>query len=415
MPAPETITKSQLDQMIGQIVGEQVAALRKEFQEQGAQIAREHGTAALVDALKGAHQPPKVSSEKGLMLARLVRAKAGAAAESKVNGIPVTPADYAKRHFGERDEVTKALTSTDFSAGGALTSTPFAAEFIDLLREASVVRRLGARTVPMPNGSLAIRKLVAGGTGGWIGESGTAGRMPNTQQQVGVLQLVKKKLGAQTIVSNDLLRTADVSADQIVRDDLRASIGLSEDLAFIRGTGTAFTPKGLRYFAPTANPDHVNAANGTVNLANVTSDLGSLVLKLRRAKVQFVTPAWLMAPGSWNYLMTVRDGNGNFAFREEMMAGRLWGWPFGVTTQIPENLGGGSNESEVYLVDMANAIIGETLQLELVASSEAAYHDGTNVQAAFSQDETVIRAIREVDFGMRHDESVAVLTGVTWT
>ena len=203
-----------------------------------------------------------------------------------------------------------------------------------------------------------------------------------------------------------------VGGEAIVRDDLIAALGQRGDLAFIRGAGTQYTPKGLRYWAPSAN---VIAANGTVNLANVTTDLGKLWLQLANGNVRFLRPGWLIAPRTFNYLMNVRDGNGNFAFREEMMAGRLWGYPFAYTTQIPINLGGGSNESEVYLADFADVVIAEQEGLIIDVFDGAAYHDGTNVVAAVSADQTVLRAIQEHDLVMRHEESVAVLTTVLWT
>ena len=90
-----------------------------------------------------------------------------------------------------------------------------------------------------------------------------------------------------------------------------------------------------------------------------------------------------------------------------------------MTTNIPitqDTTGAGNdNESEVYLVDFAQVIIGESQGLLVDSSQEAAYHDGSNVQAAFSLDQTVVRAIAEHDLGLRHDKAVAMLTGVTWT
>ena len=137
-------------------------------------------------------------------------------------------------------------------------------------------------------------------------------------------------------------------------------------------------------------------------------------MALRNANVRMIRPGWLFSPRTEHYLMTIRDGNGNFAFREDMLAGKLWGYPFGVTTQIPDNLGGGSDESEIYLVDMADSVIAESTNLIIDVSSEAAYHDGGNVVSAFSLDQTVIRVIASHDFGMRHDASVAVLSAVKW-
>ncbi len=58
--------------------------------------------------------------------------------------------------------------------------------------------------------------------------------------------------------------------------------------------------------------------------------------------------------------------------------------------------------------------IGDNLNLTIDVSQEAAYYDGANVVAAFSQDQLVIRAIAEHDFVLRYDKAVAVLAGVDW-
>src|SRR5262249_52378787 len=96
--------------------------------------------------------------------------------------------------------------------------------------------------------------------------------------------------------------------------------------------------------------------------------------------------------------------------------GTFWGKPWKQTTQIPITLGGGGDESEVYLVEFADAVIGESYQVTIDASSEASYIDPVtgDLVSAYSQDQTIVRAIHEIDFGMRHDESVAVLTEVKW-
>jgi HK97 family phage major capsid protein len=115
--------------------------------------------------------------------------------------------------------------------------------------------------------------------------------------------------------------------------------------------------------------------------------------------------------------MTIRDGNGNFAFREEMLGGKLWTFPYRVTTQIPINLAyTGTAESENYLADFADCVIGESDEIIIDASPNAAYFDTASaaVVSAFSRDETVIRAIARHDFGMRHDESVAIHPDVDW-
>ena len=115
--------------------------------------------------------------------------------------------------------------------------------------------------------------------------------------------------------------------------------------------------------------------------------------------------------------MLVRTTNGPYAFRDEMVRGTLMGYPFAFTTQIPITYtvpGTGSNQSDLYFVDFDDAVIGDSQQLIIDASGQAAYEEGGTVKSAFHRDETVIRGITEHDFALRRSESVAILRGVKW-
>ncbi len=71
--------------------------------------------------------------------------------------------------------------------------------------------------------------------------------------------------------------------------------------------------------------------------------------------------------------------------------------------------------SFVFLVEMDEDIILDSMQLELAVSREGTYYDENNaLVSAFNRDETVIRAISEHDHQMRHDQAVAVIQGVRW-
>lgn len=316
--------------------------------------------------------------------------------------------EYASRRFGEDDIAYRALSVSNVDEGGALVPEPLSASVIELLRPMSAIRRLNPVMVPLVNGKLSLPKVTAGAVAQYIGENENA---PKTQGSFGNVHLVFKKLAALVPISNDLIRHAPRSLEPMLRDDLSAGLATASDPKFIRGDGSQYAPKGLRSWAPAAN---VLTANGTVSLTNVTTDLGRLVLALEEADVRMIRPGWIFAPRTKHYLMTVRDGNGNFAFRDEMLGGTLWGWPFSTTTNVPKNLGGGADESEVYLADFADVVLGEAPNIGITASADAAYDDGGTVKAAFSLDQTVLRAIQEHDLVMRHDESVAVLTAVTW-
>lgn len=383
------MTVEELQKMIKDIVGEAVEPLKQQQTDWASKIF-------------AAPQAEDKKPEKGMVTARIVRALAAA------KGDPDRAANWAKKNWSDSEFVVKALAAGDATAGGYLVPPEYSTDLIELLKPMAVVRRLGAVTLPMDTGTLNIPKITGGATASYIGENAN---IPKTEQTFGQITLTWKKLAALVPISNDLLRFSSPNADAIVRDDLVSSMALREDLAFIRDDGTSNKPKGLLNWAPAGNKFNANA---TVDLANVTADLGKAVYLLKKANVRFIRPGWIMSPRTENYLMTVRDANGNFAFRTEMLAGRLFGYPYGVTTQIPDNLGVGANESEVYLVDFADAVIGEATQLIIDASTEAAYHDGANVVAAFSLDQTVIRVIAQHDFAMRHAESACVIQSVTW-
>jgi HK97 family phage major capsid protein len=341
--------------------------------------------------------------EKGIRAARVLRVLAGA------KGDPMRAAAAYIKWYGE-DNVSKALAASDATAGGFLLQEDIASEVIEYLRPMSVVQKMNPVVVPLDSGTMRMPKVTGGASAGYIAENNN---ISMTGQTFGQVQLTAKKLAAFVPISNDLIRRASMSADAVVRDDLSAALAQRGDLAFIRGDGTAGSPKGLRYWAPSAN---VLTMTSTVSLAHTTTDLGLLMLALMNNNVRMLRPGWLFAPRTYVYLTTVRDGNGNFAFRDEMMGGRLWGYPFGVTTQIPINLAVTSTaETEVYFADFADVVIGEATTLLVDASTEAGYYDGSSQQSAFTLDQTVIRAIQEHDMAVRHAESIAVIKDCSWT
>jgi len=145
----------------------------------------------------------------------------------------------------------------------------------------------------------------------------------------------------------------------------------------------------------------------------VDNDLGRLELALGNANLDYSGAHWVMSPRSAMFLTNLRDGNGNKVY-PEMSDGRLRKKPVHQSTEIPDNLGGGT-ESEIGLVHPSHVIVGEHMGIEIAMSSQAAYKDSSGtMQAAFSRDETLLRLIMQHDLGLRHLAAAAWLTGVTW-
>ncbi len=348
--------------------------------------------------------PTRQPTDKGILLGQMVRSVAAGGGDQ---GRAVA---WASKAYGKDAPVIKALEASVASSGGFLIDDALSADVIEFLRPQVVVRALGATSIPMPSGNLRLPKLTGGATGSYVGETVD---IQSTQQTTGQVVMNFKKLAALVPVSNDLLRFSSVQTDQVIRTDTIRAIAQAEDLAFIRSPGTQYSPKGLYWWAPAAN---VIPATAGQTLANVIANLGSLIVALLNANVRMINPGWIFAPRIWNFLATVQNTNGFYVFRDEMLTGKLWGMPFKVTTQIPINIAGGANNNtEVYLADFADAVIGESTTMTIDTSSEAAYFESGTLVSSFTRDVTLIRVIEEHDFAMRHDPSVAVLNTVTWT
>jgi HK97 family phage major capsid protein len=305
--------------------------------------------------------------------------------------------------------VKRALAASNFAAGGALVSEQQSSDLIDLLRNATAVRKLGALSIPMPKGNMSISRIKGSSNIGYVGENtDTSATEPST----GSIRLSAKTLLALVPISNSLLQFSDPSADQVVLGDLLRQIAVVEDMAFIRGPGTDFSPRGLRFLAETTTP---SAAVSSPSLADVQQDLQQAISNLDTANVPMARPGWIINPRTKNFISSLTTTTGAYIFRDELAAGKLMGLPYVATNGVPNNLGGGGNQTEIYLADFSEAIIGDVPNVEFTVSSVAAYVDATGtLRSAFSEDVTVIKVVRQHDFALRHTESATVITGVLY-
>lgn len=302
-----------------------------------------------------------------------------------------------------------SMQANDHDAGGSWISGTYSDRFIELLRPESIVRQMGVDVVPLDDGTMTMAKETGGPSGVYLGENQDADVEVLT---TGDVKLIAKELVCIVPASDKLLRSRSAKAAERIRNSIIRGAGQTEDLYFIRGIAASAGPTGMRYLALAAN---ILAANGTVNLANVTNDLGKMELRLLANNVVMRRPAWAMSPRTLIYLSDLRDGNGNLAYPSLSMGDRpmLRRKPVFVTSQIPETLGSG-DKSEIYLVEASHLIIGDAPRIALDASNTAAYNDGGTVKAAFSGRKTLVRLVMENDFNTLHAGAISVLTGVNW-
>jgi HK97 family phage major capsid protein len=303
--------------------------------------------------------------------------------------------DLAKS-WGAGEAMMKAMGESTIAGGGALVPDVMADTIIDLLYARTVVRQSGAVPVPMPNGNLTLPRVATGSTAAYVGENqNTTASQPSTDQ----VKMSAKKLMVHVPVSNELLQDSSPAADRMVMNDMVRGAAVREDLAFIRGDGAQDTPIGIRNLSAV----QTTATAGTT-AANVATDLGAAIRKLLEANIPMTNPGWLMAPRTMVYLRdTLLDANSNLIYGPEMNNGTLKGYPFRWTTSIPTNLGGGT-ESELYLCDFDELMIGESTASNMIVEvfPGGTYWDGSALQSGIARDQTVFALKMRHDFAGRH-------------
>ena len=385
-------------------------------------------------------------TRKGLVIGGMMR-MVGRAQQSFAN-----PRDVAVQQYGERhpvtEAVTRALVASIGASGGFIVPPDYVAEIIELLRPRAVVRGAGPRVIPMPRGTMTLPGQASPATATYGTETA---KIASSQQTLDQIVASYKKLTALVPVGNDLMRYADPAVDAFVRDDLVKVIALREDLAFLIGDGTQGTPRGFLSFANawaaaqggtvgnfSSTGNSTLAANGTAGsvlqglnggnwitsnetytLATAASELGGLVNKLDSANVPEDKRVWFFHPRSFNYLNNVQNSLGVYVYREELANGTLLSYPFRKSTQIPTNIHDATSTNNdcsfIFLAEMDEVMILDSMSLELAVSREGTYIDAnSNTVSAFQYDQTLIRAIAEHDFQLRHDSAVAIAQTVRW-
>jgi HK97 family phage major capsid protein len=302
--------------------------------------------------------------------------------------------------------VTKALGESTLAGGGAIVPVEFANEIVEELGAQSVVLQFPVRTVPM-KGSLIIPYIDSSATASWVGENSN---VTASEPTFGQLQLVDHWLSVQVPVSNSFLRNNSTASDAFIRDHILRVAARKLDSDLIRGLGVSSAPQGLYGQAYTKFN-----ANTTETLITVTNELTRAIREVMDENVVLDSGGWIFSPRTWGYLMSILNSNGYPAFKDEMKMGTLLGHPFKISSQIPDNLGSGTDESEIYFCNFSDEVFALNQDMTVEALNGAAYYNGSAVVSGYSQDQTVFKLMTACDFGsLLRGKNIAVIETVEW-
>ncbi len=364
----------------------------------------------------GADARPKVTLTAKQKVALIVKATAQAARFTK-SGHPMSAmkvlddaghGDLAK-DIGRATQ--KALTEGVLADGGSLIPTALASEFIPFLYARSVIMSSNPRMIRMPFGNLTIPGGAAGATAQYVGETQPIGVAQPTFRTV---TLNLKKLAGIVPVSNELITDSPFDIDTTVTDDLTVAINEVGDLQMLRGVGSAVAPTGILNLIPSGNKVAMTA---TPTITTIIADLNAAMTFMMNALIPAINPVWIMSPRTLGYLRSLLTPQAVFVFPTlQGDTPTLMGRPVKFTQHIPDNLGTGTNESEVYMIDFGHVLVGTPINPELVVttSDTATVVVGGTPISAFQNDITYVRGIIRHDIDMRYLAAAYVITGVKW-
>lgn len=213
-------------------------------------------------------------------------------------------------------------------------------------------------------------------------------------------------------MSNDLLRSTSFDNDVIVGQDVTKQMALGVDWGAFQGTGGEFQPLGLFNNKAIQNIKAVDAGTSYASADGVLSAMfpNFLVASVLKNNVYADALGFVFNTSVEQFFKSIRDSVGGFIFAEEMNKQRtLAGYPYR-TTNLIDTVDG---KTKIAFGNWNDLIIGEQGALEIETSREGSWTDEAgNLVSAFENDQTLIRAIDNVDVGLRHDESFVVATGV---
>ncbi|EPX2932243.1 phage major capsid protein, partial [Klebsiella pneumoniae] len=180
------------------------ANLQQQFTDISAKIERleaaERAAALVAKPVKATQQAPGIIVKQepkqytGAGMTRLVMSVAAGAGNLQ------DAAKFASEELN--DQSVSMAISTAAGSGGALIPENMQNEVIELLSDRTIVRKLGARSVPLPNGNLTLPRSAGGATASYTGEGKDA---KTSESKFDDVKLSAKTMIALVPMSNQLI------------------------------------------------------------------------------------------------------------------------------------------------------------------------------------------------------------------
>lgn len=301
----------------------------------------------------------------------------------------------AKGFFMPSDVQKRDMVVGTPTAGGNLVATDLlSGSFIDMLRNAMVLDRLGTRMLTGLVGNIAIPKQTGGATIYWVAENTAP---TESQQTVGQVLMSPKTAGGFTDISRSLINQSSIDVENFVMNDLAINLGLGIQQAAISGSGASNQPSGL---LTRITPGVIGGTNG---LAPTWQHIIDLETAITTANADVANMAYLVNAKVRGKLKSTQKFSGTNGMPVwDSGNNPLNGYNAAVTNAVPSNLTKGTSSgvcSAILFGNFSDLMIGMWGTTELMRDPYANSTSGG------------IRmiALQDVDVNVRNVESFATM------
>lgn len=308
------------------------------------------------------------------------------------------------RQFMQRSKVTGIAAYRDLvagtpTAGGNVVATElFGSSFIDLLRHAMIMDRLGITWLRDLNGNIAIPSQTGAATSYWVAENGAP---TESQQTIGQVTMTPKTVGAFTDYSRRLLLQSSIDVEAFVRADLSAILAQAIQMAAINGSGASNEPMGLLNTSGIGSvgigtnggaPTRDHLVDLETAVSNVNANVGNLA---------YVTNTRVRGTLRKTQEFSGTNGKAVWSTGREPGIGEVLGYDAWVTNSVPNTLTKGTSTdcSAIAFGNWADLMIGMWGGLDIMLDPYTLSSTGAKRVVAF----------QDLDIKLRRVESFAAV------
>jgi HK97 family phage major capsid protein len=282
----------------------------------------------------------------------------------------------------EKRVVSNSLT--DGGGGDLIATDHMGGMYIDKLREALVIRQLGALTLSGLVGNVSIPKLTTGATAGWVAEN-TA--LTPSDQNYESVTLTPKHVGGIVPFSRNMLLQSSPAIETLIRNDFAKLLAAAVDKAAINGGGSN-EPTGI--IATTA-------VNHDTSFATPSWSAVLELIEAVEAADSAGTAFCTNAPVIRALRSTLRADSTDSQMVMEAPR-TLAGYPVAMTSLVPSQA--------IVFGNWADLLLGFWSELDILPNP---YGDG------FDKGGVDVRAMCTCDVALRYSESFAYADDVSTT